>query len=96
MEACLTGDIMISAVEAERTGLVSRVVNVEALLTETCLLAKRIASHSLPVVKEIKQMVNLAYEPSLSRGIEAERGIFYSTFRLVWLLTFFPCFLLIR
>ena len=79
MEMCLTGRMM-DAEEAERSGLVSRVVPVDDLLTEAMSVAERIADMSLPVTMMIKESVNRAYESTLSEGVRFERRLFQATF----------------
>jgi len=79
MDMCLTARMM-DAAEAERAGLVSRVVAPEKLMEETLAAAATIAGMSLPVLMMIKESVNRAYETTLSEGIQYERGMFYSTF----------------
>jgi enoyl-CoA hydratase len=79
MEMCLTGRMM-DAAEAERSGLVSRVVPVEALLDEALKTAEKIAGLSLPIVMMAKEAVNRAYETSLSEGVKFERRVFHSSF----------------
>lgn len=79
MDLCLTARIM-DAAEAERAGLVSRVVAPEKLMEETLAAAATIASMSLPMVMMIKDCVNRAYETTLSEGVQYERRMFYSTF----------------
>ena len=79
MDMCLTARMM-DASEAERAGLVSRVVPVEKLLDEALAAATIIASMSLPVVMMIKESVNRAYEVSLSEGVHYERRMFHSSF----------------
>jgi enoyl-CoA hydratase len=81
MEMCLTGRFM-DATEAERAGLVSRVVPLAELKDEAIKTAAKIASFSRPTVIMIKDAVNFAYELSLSQGILAERRAFQSTFAL--------------
>lgn len=81
MDWCLTGRL-ISAQEAERSGLVSRVVPAEKLLEEAMDVANKIASFSLPVVLKIKESINRAYESSLAEGLLFERREFHSTFTL--------------
>ena len=81
MDWCLTGR-MIDAAEAERSGLVARVVPAAALFDEALAVASRIASYSLPVVLKIKEAVNRAYESSLAEGLLFERREFHSTFAL--------------
>jgi enoyl-CoA hydratase len=79
MEMCLAGR-MIDAQEAERAGLVSRVVPVGELLEETLKTAQKIAEFSRPVVMMIKEAVNRAYETTLAEGVRFERRLFHSTF----------------
>ena len=81
MDWCLTGR-MIDAAEAEKAGLVSRVVPADRLLDETMAIATQIASYSLPVVMKVKEAVNRAYESSLAEGLLFERREFHSTFAL--------------
>ena len=78
---CLTGR-MVDAAEAERSGLVARVVPAEALETEVLAFAAKIASYSLPVVLKIKEAINRAYESSLAEGLLFERREFHATFAL--------------
>jgi enoyl-CoA hydratase len=79
MEMCLTGRMM-DAEEAERSGLVSRVVPAADLLDEAVKVAERIASMSLPVAMMCKEAVNRAYETTMEEGIRFERRLFHSTF----------------
>lgn len=79
MEMCLTGR-MIDAVEAERAGLVSRIVPLDTLLDEALKVATAIAGKSLPVAMMVKESVNRAFEVSLSEGIRFERRVFHSAF----------------
>jgi enoyl-CoA hydratase len=81
MDWCLTGR-MIDAAEAERSGLVARVVRADALEAEAMALANKIASHSLPVVLKIKEAINRSYESSLAEGLLFERREFHATFAL--------------
>jgi len=81
MEWCLTGR-MIDANEAERAGLVARVVPAADLETEALAVAVKIASFSLPVVMKIKEAINRAYESSLTDGLAFERREFHATFAL--------------
>jgi enoyl-CoA hydratase len=81
MDLCLTGRMM-DAAEAERAGLVARVVPADKLLEETLAIAAKIASFSLPVVLKIKESVNRAYESSLAEGLLFERREFHATFAL--------------
>ncbi|NIX75715.1 enoyl-CoA hydratase [Microvirga terricola] len=79
MEMCLTGRLM-GAEEAERSGLVAKVVPLADLLTEALKTAETIASLSLPIVMMTKETINRADETSLSEGIRFERRIFHSMF----------------
>jgi enoyl-CoA hydratase len=79
MDMCLTARMM-DAVEAERAGLVSRVVPAERLMDEAMEAAAQIASMSAPVVMMIKESVNRAYETPLADGVKFERRLFHSTF----------------
>jgi enoyl-CoA hydratase len=79
MDMCLTGRMM-DAAEAERAGLVSRVVPADKLIEEAIAAAAIIASMSLPVVMMIKESVNRAYESTLAEGVQFERRMFHSTF----------------
>ncbi len=79
MDMCLTARMM-DAAEAERAGLVSRVVPADRLMEESLEVAAVIASMSLPSVMMIKESVNRAYESSLSDGVQYERRLFHSTF----------------
>jgi enoyl-CoA hydratase len=81
MDWCLTGR-MLDAAEAERAGLVARVVPAEKLEDEALALAAKIASFSLPVVMKIKEAINRAYEMPLSEGLLFERREFHATFAL--------------
>ncbi|MBK6334751.1 MAG: enoyl-CoA hydratase [Betaproteobacteria bacterium] len=81
MDWCLTGRL-IDAAEAERSGLVARVVPADRLEDETLAIAARIASYSLPVVLKIKEAINRAYESSLAEGLLFERREFHATFAL--------------
>ncbi|MDY7545456.1 enoyl-CoA hydratase [Glaciimonas sp. CA11.2] len=79
MDMCLTARMM-DAVEAERAGLVSRVVPLDQLMAETLAAATVIANMSLPAVMMVKESVNRAYETTLAEGIHFERRLFHSTF----------------
>ncbi len=81
MDWCLTGR-MVDAADAERAGLVARVVPADKLMEETLALAAKIASFSLPVVLKIKESINRAYESSLAEGLLFERREFHATFAL--------------
>jgi len=79
MDLCLTGRMM-DAAEAERSGLVSRVVPAAQLMDEAVKAAEAIATKSLPMTMLIKEAVNRAYETTLAEGIRFERRLFHSTF----------------
>lgn len=79
MDLCLTGRMMDCA-EAERAGLISRVVAPEKLLEEAIAVAASIAEYSLPSVMMAKEAINRAYEVPLAEGILFERRVFHSLF----------------
>jgi enoyl-CoA hydratase len=79
MEMCLTGRMM-DAQEAERSGLVARVVPAADLLAEAMKTAETIAAMSLPIVMMTKESVNRAYETTLAEGIRFERRVFHAMF----------------
>jgi len=79
MEMVLTGRMM-DAAEAERAGLVSRVVPAAALLEEALKTAAAIAALSAPAVYAAKECVNRAYETTLAEGVRFERRVFHSLF----------------
>ena len=81
MDLCLTARMM-DAQEAERAGLVSRIVPLEKLMDEALAVAEKIASYSAPVVMMIKESINRAYETSLAEGTLFERRVFQSQFSL--------------
>jgi enoyl-CoA hydratase len=81
MDMCLTGRLM-DAAEAEKSGLVARVIAADQLLEETLKAATTIAGFSLPVVMMIKESVNRAFESSLNEGLLFERRVFHSAFAL--------------
>jgi enoyl-CoA hydratase len=81
MDMCLTGRMM-DAAEAERSGLVTRVVPADQLIEEALKMANTIASMSRPVVMMTKESVNRAYETTLAEGIRFERRVFHSMFAL--------------
>jgi enoyl-CoA hydratase len=79
MEMCLTGRQM-DAQEAERAGLVARILPADSLLEETLKTARAIAEKSLPATMLVKESVNRAFESSLSEGVRFERRVFHSIF----------------
>jgi enoyl-CoA hydratase len=79
MEMVLTGRMM-DAEEAERVGLVARVVPAGDLLDEALRLGETIATKSQPIVQMAKEAVNVAYETTLAEGLRFERRLFYATF----------------
>ena len=79
MEMCLTGRMM-DAAEAERSGLVSRVLPADKLLEEAKTVAKKIASQSRPIAMMTKESVNASYETMLRQGVMFERRLFHSMF----------------
>ena len=81
MDMILTGRMM-DAAEAERCGLVSRVVPVGELTEEALKAAAKIAEFSLPSVMMTKEAVNRAYETTLAEGLRFERRLFHSLFAL--------------
>jgi len=79
MEMCLTGRMM-DAEEAERSGLVSRIVPAADLVDEAVRTAGVIAAKSMPIAMMTKETVNRAYETTLSEGVRFERRVFHSMF----------------
>ncbi len=79
MEMCLTGRMM-DAEEAERSGLVSRVVAADELVDQAITAAEKIAAMSRPSVFMVKECVNRAYETTLAEGVRFERRMFQSVF----------------
>ena len=79
MDMTLTGRMM-DAAEAERSGLVARVVPLADLMTEAMKVAETIASMSLPATMLAKEAVNRAFEVPLTEGIRFERRVFHSLF----------------
>ena len=79
MDMCLSARTL-DAAEADRYGLVSRVVADALLLSETMALATRIAGYSLPALMAVKESVNRAWETPLSEGITFERRQLHSRF----------------
>ena len=81
MDLILTARMM-DAAEAERAGLVSRVVPADKLMDEAMAVAAKIAGYSLPVAIMAKEAVNRAYETTLAEGVHFERRMFHATFAL--------------
>jgi enoyl-CoA hydratase/carnithine racemase len=81
MEMVLTGS-MLTAAQAEKDGLVCRVVANDKLLDEALAMGEKISSFSRPVVAMAKETVNAAFELSLQEGLRFERRIFHSMFAL--------------
>ena len=79
MDLCLTGRMM-DAAEAERSGLVARVVPAASLMDEAIKVAETIASMSLPTLMIAKESVNRAFETTLTEGMRFERRVFHSLF----------------
>ncbi|RCW23137.1 enoyl-CoA hydratase [Ciceribacter lividus] len=79
MDLCLTGRMM-DAAEAERSGLVARIVEPERLLEEAIAAAEKIAAFSAPAVLMAKESVNRAFELTLAEGLRFERRLFHSLF----------------
>jgi len=79
MDLCLTARLM-DAAEAERAGLVSRVIPAVSLLDEAVAAAATIAEFPLPAVMMVKESVNRAYETTLAEGVHFERRLFHSLF----------------
>lgn len=79
MELCLTGRLM-DAAEAERAGLVARIVPAADLLADAIKTAETIAANSLPATMMTKDCVNRAYETTLAEGIRYERRTFHALF----------------
>ncbi|QCI69225.1 enoyl-CoA hydratase [Phreatobacter stygius] len=81
MEMCLTGRLM-DAAEAERVGLVSRIVPAADLVAEAMKVAAQIADLSLPAVMMTKESVNRSYETTLAEGVRFERRVFHAMFAM--------------
>ncbi|WP_455805356.1 enoyl-CoA hydratase [Pseudomonas fluorescens] len=79
MDMCLSGRL-IDAVEAERCGIVARIVPSDELLDEALKVAAVIASKSLPIAMMIKESVNRAFEVNLTEGVRFERRVFHAAF----------------
>jgi enoyl-CoA hydratase len=81
MDMCLTGRMM-DAAEAERCGLVSRVVPADTLMAEAIKAASQIAAYSQPIVAMTKDAVNRSFETTLAEGLRFERRLFSAMFGL--------------
>jgi enoyl-CoA hydratase len=81
MDLCLTGRMM-DAAEAERAGLVSRIVPSDKLMPEVMAMAEKIAAMSRPAAEMAKSAINRAFETPLAEGLNVERDLFRSTFAL--------------
>jgi enoyl-CoA hydratase len=81
MEMCLTGRMM-DASEAERAGLVSRVVPLADLIEDALKTAATIAAMSLPAAMMTKESINRAYETTLAEGVRFERRVFHAMFAM--------------
>jgi enoyl-CoA hydratase len=81
MDLCLTGRMM-DAAEAERSGLVSRIVPADKLMDEVLAAAEKIATMSRPAAAMAKEAVNRAFETTLAEGMSVERNLFHATFAL--------------
>jgi enoyl-CoA hydratase len=79
MDLCLTGRMM-DAAEAERAGLVARIVPLADLLKEAMAAAEAVAGMSLPIAMMTKESVNRAFETTLAEGIRFERRVFHAMF----------------
>lgn len=79
MDMCLTGR-QITAEEAMRAGLVSRVVPVDILIEESFRAAEKIATLSLPIAMMVKESINYSFEVNLSEGVRFERRLFHASF----------------
>ncbi|KAF9937917.1 putative enoyl-CoA hydratase, mitochondrial [Modicella reniformis] len=80
MEMCLTGSVNLTAEEAERAGLVSRVYPADQVVDEAIKTAEKIGNLSLPIVQMVKDAINQSFEVPLSGGLTFERRLFHSTF----------------
>jgi enoyl-CoA hydratase len=79
MELCLTGRMM-GAEEAERAGLVARILPAAELLPDAIKTAQRVAAMSTPAVLSVKDAINRAFETSLAEGVRFERRAFHALF----------------
>lgn len=81
MLACLTGEAL-SASDALACGLISKVVEPDALIEEALRIGQQIARHSLPVIVAVKEAVDRSFESSLAEGLLFERRLFHAGFSL--------------
>ncbi len=81
MDMCLTGE-MITAEQAEKAGLISRLVPDKQVLEKALEIAQLISTFSLPVIMKIKESIKQSFEIPLSEGLRLERKLFHSTFTL--------------
>ncbi|MFE6504898.1 enoyl-CoA hydratase [Kitasatospora sp. NPDC057738] len=79
MDLCLTGRMM-GAEEAERAGLVARIVPADQLLTEALAIAETVAAMSTPAAVMLKESVNRSFETTLAEGVRFERRLFHAVF----------------
>ncbi|KAG0043750.1 hypothetical protein BGZ83_011070 [Gryganskiella cystojenkinii] len=80
MEMCLTGSVNLTAEEAERAGLVSRVLPADQVVDEAVKTAEKIGNLSQPIVQMVKDAINQSFEVPLAAGLTFERRLFHSTF----------------
>ncbi|KAF9963310.1 putative enoyl-CoA hydratase, mitochondrial [Mortierella alpina] len=80
MEMCLTGSVNLTAEEAERAGLVSKVLPADQVVDEAVKTAEKIANLSQPMVQMVKDAINQSFEIPLAAGLTFERRLFHSTF----------------
>ena len=79
MYYCLTGDTF-SAEEAEKAGLVAKVVPASDLVEHSIRVADKIAAYSKPIASMVKEAVNASYNSTLNQGLEYERRLFHASF----------------
>ncbi|KAG0211287.1 putative enoyl-CoA hydratase, mitochondrial [Mortierella sp. GBA30] len=80
MEICLTGSVNLTADEAERAGLVSKVLPADQVVDEAVKTAEKIAQLSQPMVQMVKDAINQSFEIPLASGLTFERRLFHATF----------------
>jgi enoyl-CoA hydratase len=81
MDLCFTGRMM-DAHEAERSGLISRVVSADELMPQALKAATQIAANSLPTLMLLKEAINRSYQSSLDEGLMVERRLLHASFAL--------------